>query len=370
MWIERDLRYDLWLIMGVVVLVGIGIVMIYSTSSIPAQHNLSGQSAYFLKRQIIFAGLGLAAMIAAMHLNHEKLRLFTMPLLVLSVILLAAVLIPGIGSEIKGGQRWIRLFGIGVQPSEVARFALVLYLAHSLTRKADRLKSFQYGVLPYLLVTGLLAGLIFVEPDMGGAVTLGLIMMVMLFVAGARLYQLAGLAVASAPVMFYFMVSADYRWRRVMATINPWDYWHDAGWHLVQSFLAFGSGGLFGVGLGDGRQKLFYLPDAHTDFILAAIGEELGLIGVLVVVGLFALMVGRGAIIALRASSHYGAMLAFGITSMIAVPALINMMVVLGLLPTKGLVLPFVSYGGSALGVYLTAVGVLLNVSAKMYRSK
>jgi cell division protein FtsW len=368
--IERNLRYDLWLIMGVVALLGIGIVMIYSASSIPAQHNLSGQSAYFLQRQIIFAGLGIAAMLGAMHVNYEQLRLITVPFLALALVLLVAVLIPGIGSEIKGGQRWIRFMGMGVQPSEVARLALVLFLAHSLTRKQDKMRTFEYGFLPYLVVTGLVAGLIFIEPDMGGAVTVGIIMMVMLYVAGARLYQLALLAGGAAPVLFYFMVSADYRWRRVMATINPWDYWHDAGWHLVQSYLAFGSGGLLGVGLGDGRQKLFYLPDAHTDFILAAIGEELGLIGVVAVLALFTLVVGRGVFIALRASSLYGSLLAFGLTSMIAVPALINMMVVLGMLPTKGLVLPFVSYGGSALVIYLTAVGVLLNVSAKMYRVK
>ncbi len=370
MWIERGLRYDLWLIAGVVSLLGIGIVMIYSTSSIPAHYNLSGQSAFFLKRQIMFALLGMGAMIAAMHFNHEMLQKLTIPMLIVCLALLVLVLIPGIGSEIKGGRRWIRFMGIGVQPSEIARLTLVLYLAHSLTKKQELIKTFQYGFLPYLLVTGLICGLIFLEPDMGGAVTIGIIMMAMLFVAGTRFYQLAGLTMLAAPVIFYFMISAEYRWRRVMATVNPWEYRHDAGWHLVQSFLAFGSGGLFGVGLGDGRQKLFYLPDAHTDFILAAIGEELGFIGVMVTISLFLLIVVRGATIAIRASSPYGAMLAFGITVMIAAPATINMMVVLGLLPTKGLVLPFVSYGGSALIIYLTAVGILLNVSAKMYRTR
>jgi cell division protein FtsW len=370
MLIERNLRYDLWLIMGVVALLGIGIVMIYSASSIPAQHNLSGQSAYFLQRQIMFACLGIAAMLGAMHVNYEKLLLITVPLLLIAVVLLIAVLIPGIGTHVKGGQRWIRFLGMGIQPSEVARLTLVLFLAHSLARKEDRIKSFEYGFLPYVVVTGFVAGLIFLEPDMGGAVTVGIIMMVMLFAAGTPIYLLAISAGLAVPVLFYFMVSADYRWRRVMATINPWDYWHDAGWHLVQSFLAFGSGGLLGVGLGDGRQKLFYLPDAHTDFILAAIGEELGLIGVIAVLALFTLVVARGVFIALRADSHYGSLLAFGLTAMIAVPALINMMVVLGLLPTKGLVLPFVSYGGSALVIYLTAMGILLNVSAKMYRVK
>ena len=371
MWFERDLRYDLWLVLGVLSLLGIGVVMIYSTSSIPALHNLHGQSAFFLKRQLIAAAVGMVAMVVAMHFDYENLRHLALPFLVLSVALLVLVLIPGIGMEIKGGRRWIRFLGFGIQPSEVARLALVLYMAHSLAKKEEeRVKTFKYGFLPYLLVTGLMAGLIFLEPDLGGAITLGLLMMVMLFVGGAKIYQLGILSLVSAPVAFYFMISADYRWRRVMATVNPWDYWHDEGWHLVQSFLAFGSGGLLGVGLGEGRQKLFYLPDAHTDFILAAIGEELGFIGVMAVLALLILVTARGTLIAFRASSMFGTLLAFGITSMIAVPAAINMMVVLGLLPTKGLVLPFVSYGGSALVIYLAAVGVLLNVSAKMYRTR
>jgi cell division protein FtsW len=189
-------------------------------------------------------------------------------------------------------------------------------------------------------------------------------MLLMLFAAGTRLSYLFGLVAVSLPVVFYFMASAEYRWRRVMATINPWDYWYDAGWHLVQSFLAFGSGGAFGMGLGEGRQKLWYLPDAHTDFILSVIGEELGLAGVVIVVALFVTIAARGMITALRAPSAFATFLAFGLTVMIVIPAFINMAVVMGLVPTKGLVLPFVSYGGSALIVYLTAAGILLNVSA------
>lgn len=369
-WIEKDLRFDLWLTMGVVSLTGIGIVMIYSTSSITAEHLFNGQSTFFLKRQLISMLLGMTAMAIAMHVNYEKLALVVWPLLIFSLVLLVAVLIPGIGVEIKGSHRWFRFAGFSFQPSELARLAMVLYLAHSLTRKQDVIKSFKYGMLPYLLISGLMIGLIFVEPDMGGAVTLGIIVLVMLFVAGTRISYLIGLVALSAPVIFYFMASAEYRWRRVMATINPWDYWHDAGWQLVQSLLAFGSGGIFGVGLGDGRQKLFYLPDAHTDFILSVIGEELGFIGVLAVVVLFGIIAWRGGAIALKASSHFGTFLAFGITTMIVMPAFINMAVVLGLLPTKGLVLPFVSYGGTALIIYLGSAGILLNISAKMYRTR
>lgn len=370
MWVERNLRYDLWLLVGVITLAGLGIVMIYSTSSIPAEHFLRGQGAYFLKKQLMALVLGLGAMIATMHVNHEKLKLLAWPLLILSALMLIAVLVPGVGTEVKGSHRWLRFWSFGFQPSELARFSLVLYLAYSLTKKQERIKTFTYGFLPYLLVSGVLIGLIFIEPDMGGAVTLGLIMMLMLFAAGTRVTYLAGLVAVSLPVTFYFMASAEYRWRRVMATINPWDYWHDAGWQLVQSLLAFGSGGLFGVGLGEGRQKLFYLPDAHTDFILSVIGEELGFAGVAAVMALFGLVVYRGGKIAIRASSAFGSFLAFGLTVMIAAPAALNMAVVMGLLPTKGMVLPYISYGGTALVMYLMAAGVLLNISAKMYRTK
>jgi len=349
MWLERDLRYDPWIILAVASLTGIGIVMIYSTSSITAGHLYHGKSTFFLNRQLVSAGIGFMCMVAAMHVNYERLKLFAWPLLILSLVLVVLVLVPGVGKQINGSRRWLRPAGFSFQPSELARLALIIFLAYSVPRKGPRIKSFTYGLAPYLVVWGIFIGLIFIEPDMGGAITLGIIMLVMLFVAGTRISYLMGIAAAAAPVIFYFMASAEYRWRRVMATINPWDYWHDAGWQLVQSLLAFGSGGLFGVGLGEGRQKLFYLPDAHTDFILSVIGEELGFIGVMAVIGAF---------------------LAFGITTMIVAPAIINMMVVMGLLPTKGLVLPFVSYGGSSLVINMTAAGILLNISAKMFRTR
>jgi len=370
MWFERKLRFDPLLAAGVILLASIGIFMIYSTSAVAAHRIYQGQSALFLKKQLIAAVIGFAAMFAAMHLNHEKLKSLAWPLLILSVVLLALVLIPGVGTKVKGARRWIRISGFGLQPSELARLALVIFLAYSLTVKQDLIKTFKHGFLPYLIITGVIALLILLEPDMGGAVTVGLIMLVMLFVAGARYRHLVPTVLVAAVVMFIFLISDGLRWKRVLATINPWKYWKDAGWQLVNSFLAFGSGGIYGEGLGQGMQKLFYVPDAHTDFILSVIGEEFGFVGVVVVVTLFTLVVYRGATIAWRSSSLFGAFLAFGITAMIGVPAVINMMVVLGLLPTKGLVLPYISYGGSALVVYLLAAGILLNVSTKMYRTR
>lgn len=370
MWFERDLRFDPLLAMGVILLTGIGVFMIYSTSAVSAHRMFHGQSAFFLKKQVMFAMIGLVCMLAAMHFNHQKLRTLSWPILGMSMVLLIAVLVPGIGMKIKGGQRWIRFFGIGIQPSEIARLAVVIFLAHALTARQDLIKSFKQGFLPYILICSAVILLIFREPDMGGAITVGLITLTMLFVAGTRFVYILGTMSLSIPVTLLYLVLDPLRWKRILATINPWLYWKDTGWQLVQSFLAFGSGGISGVGLGEGRQKLFYVPDAHTDFILSVIGEEFGLVGVIFIMLLFAMVAWRGATVAWRASSLFGCFLAFGLTAMIVEPALINMMVVMGLLPTKGLVLPFLSYGGSALVVYMTAAGILLNVSSKMYRTR
>jgi cell division protein FtsW len=364
MWIERDNRIDLVLLTAIISLIGIGLVMIYSTSSITASAMHDGNSAFFLKKQLVSAAIGLFMMIFMVHFNHEKLRHLVWPALILSIVLLIVVLIPGIGRVINGSRRWLRFAGLSFQPSELSRLALTLYLAHSLTRKEGDIKTFTKGMLPYLIICGVMIALVLVEPDLGGASTLGIVMFLMLLVAGASWTHLVPLASAAVVAFFYFMISEPYRWQRFLATINPWKYWYGAGWHLIQSFLAFGGGGLFGLGLGEGRQKLWYLPDAHTDFIFSVIGEELGLCGVVFVVALFLTIAVRGLRIAVRASSPFGTFLAFGLTIMIAVPGLINMLVVMGLAPTKGLVLPFVSYGGSALIMYMTAAGILLNVSA------
>ena len=369
MWFERDLKYDLWLIMAVVGLVGIGIVMIYSTSSIAADHLYQGNGTFFLKKQLISAGIGTIAMFAAMHFNYEKLKYLVPIFLIGSAVMLVLVLIPGIGTEVNGGRRWLRILGFSFQPSEFARLTLIIYLAVSLARKGELIESFTYGLLPYLVLAGFFMGLILIEPDMGGAMTIGILLFIMLFVAGAKIRYLLGMVAVAVPMAFYFIVSEAYRWQRLLATINPWDYLHTAGWQLVQSLLAFGSGGILGVGLGQGRQKLFYLPDAHTDFIFSVIGEEFGFVGVIVVLALFGAIAVRGVVVSVRSSTPTGTYLAFGITMMIIVPALINMMVVMGLLPTKGLVLPFVSYGGTALIMNMTAAGILLNVSSKMYRT-
>ncbi len=367
---QKNLNFDQLLLLTVFLLMGIGVVMVYSASSISAERELKLTGYFFLRRQAISLVLAVIVMYLAMHFNHHFLRKLVIPFLIMSIVLLILVLIPGIGADTDGFQRWFRWYGFSFQPSELAKLAMVLYLAHSLVRKQDKIKTFKFGFLPYLLLSGFMIFLIFKEPDMGGAVILGILVYVMLFVAGTRLIYLGAGAVLAAPVGFYMMASAEYRWDRVRAYINPWDNMYDSAWHIIQSFLAFGSGGVWGVGLGEGRQKLFYLPEAHTDFIFSVIGEELGLIGVLAVIILFSIMIYRGFMISLRASSPFGSYLALGLTCMLGIPAFINMAVVTGILPTKGLVLPFVSYGGSSLIFNALAVGILLNISSQMYRTR
>lgn len=363
--LEHNLHYDNLLLLTVLMMTGLGLVMIYSTSSIFAEDRY-GQSGFFLERQLVAAGVGMIAMWLAMHINYEVYRKLALPFLLLSLILLILVLIPGI-SPIRGSKRWITWQGFSFQPSELAKLAMIIFLAHSLARKQEKIKNFQKGFLPYLVVAGIVIGLIFIEPDFGGALNLAILVFLMLFAAGTRISYLLGAGVVSAPIVFYLLASEEYRWQRIITFLNPWEYAKSTGWQLVQSFLAFGSGGIWGVGLGEGRQKLFYLPDAHTDFIFSVIAEELGLIGVFCLVALFVIFFTRGIRIALRAPSMFGCFLVLGLTSAIGIPALINMGVVMGLLPTKGLVLPFLSSGGSSLVINLAAVGIMLNVSARAY---
>jgi cell division protein FtsW len=262
-----------------------------------------------------------------------------------------------------GARRWIGLGVMNLQPSELAKVVAVLYLARSMVRKGPRLRTFSLGVLPHFIVLGTLAALVVVEPDFGTAALLGVTLFAMLFVGGVRWRHLALPVLPIVPLAIYAVSSSPYRLRRVMVFLDPWEHPRDAGFQLVQSFLAFGSGGLFGVGLGESKQKMFYLPEAHTDFIFSVIGEELGLIGALVLVGLFAVLAIRGLRVALNHPTVFGQLVAFGTTTVLVLQAGINMAVVLGLLPTKGLALPFVSYGGSAMLGAMTAVGVLLALS-------
>ena len=340
----------------------VGLVMVFSASAVVAGNRFD-DSGYFLKRQLAWLTFGFLLLHLASRIDYIWWKRLTIPLLGLMIVLLVMVLIPSLGVAAKGARRWLRLGAISGQPAEMAKLIAVIYLAAYLTKKEDRLTIFSSGLLPALIVVGVLSGLALLEPDLGTAVVLGLVTMGLLFLAGARISHLLGLWLCMAPVALALVLGSSYRRQRLMTFLAPWKDASDAGFQITQSFLAFGSGGPFGVGLGEGKQKLYFLPEAHTDFVLALVGEELGLVGTGAIILLFALFVVRGFQIASRARMPFGRYLGMGITLLIGIQALVNACVVTGLMPTKGLTLPFVSYGGSSLVVSLVGVGILLNIS-------
>lgn len=359
--------FDTTILLLAVVLTCFGVVMVYSSSSIMAAKRYA-DGFYFLKRQGIFAVAGLAVMALAMRLDYHHLRRLAVPFLLFCVALLALVLIPGVGSNAGGASRWIRLGPISIQPGELAKLGLVVYMAHSLAKKREKVKNLAKGFLPYMIVLALLLALMLLQPDLGGAMALGAVAMIMLLVAGTRLTYLLSIAIVAAPLLYYAVMNVDYRRRRIMSFLNPWEDPTNTGFQIIQSWIAFGTGGLAGNGLGQGKQKLFFLPEAHTDFIFAVVGEELGYLGVFVVTAMFLVLVLRGIRTAVAAPDDFGRFLAFGLTLLLGLEAFVNIAVVMGMLPTKGLALPFLSYGGTSLLTTLLAVGLLLNVSSYVPR--
>jgi cell division protein FtsW len=360
-------KIDYILLIVVLALVGFGIVMVYSTTAILAGDRF-GDPTFFLKRQALHAAIGFLLMIAMMFVPHEMLKRFAYPILILSILSLIAVLIPGIGHRAGGAMRWLRIQGFSFQPSEFAKLGLVIFLSYFLTKKEDKIRSFSFGFLHTLIISGLVIGLVLKEPDFGAATFLTAMVFLFLFVSGARVIYIAASFLAALPVVYYLLTNVAYRYRRLMSFIRPWDDPGGTSFQIIQSFLSFGSGGLFGLGLGEGRQKLFFLPAPHTDFIFSVIGEELGLVGAMVMVLLFFIFTLRGIAIANSMEDRFGTFLALGVTLMISLQAVINMGVVLGLLPTKGLTLPFISYGGTSLITNLVGVGILLRLSTHVER--
>jgi cell division protein FtsW len=350
------------LILVVLALLLTGIVMVYSASAVMAGQAY-GEATWFVKKQILWAGVGLLVMAVFSRIPYRYWKGISFPLMVAAVIGLVAVLTPALGQEINGSRRWLRIAGLSFQPSEVARLATVVYLASYLARRREHLDDFARGFLPPVLTVGFLMSLILTEPDFGTAAVMGLIAGAMMFLGGIRLRHLWGVTLLGLPAVYAMVMRVDYRRERMLSFLNPWEDPTDKGFQIIQSFLALGEGGTVGTGLGEGWQKLFYLPYPHTDFIFAVIGEELGLIGTISVLGLFALVTGCGVRIARAAPDAFGRYLAFGVTLMIVLQAQINMAVVTGLLPTKGLTLPLLSYGGSSLLVNLAGVGILLSVA-------
>jgi cell division protein FtsW len=354
---------DKVLLTAVMVLLAGGVVMVYSSSSVVALMTYNDPT-YFMRRQIIWAALGLLAMLVTMRLDHTVLadKRLVAVLLLVSFALLALTFFPGIGRTVNGARRWIKAGPLTFQPAELVKLTLVVYLSSYLSTRRELMKNFQKGLLPAFAVTGLFLTLVMFQPDFGTVMAMAAVILLMLLAGGARFAHIGVLFAAVVPFAYLAIAHKAYRLRRITSFLNPWDDPQGAGHQIIQSFLAFGSGGVFGRGLGEGRQKLLFLPERHSDFIYAVIGEELGIIGAAAVLLLFCIILWRGIRIALR-TDGFSRMLALGITALISVQALINMAVVTGIMPTKGIALPLVSYGGSALVVTLVSVGVLLNIS-------
>jgi len=358
-------QYDQMLQITTCSLLALGMAMIFISSTLMAQSEYN-DAYYFVKRQGVYAFLGLGALFLGRYIDYHNYKRWVYRILLFSLVTLVLVFVPGIGGKVRGAARWLRLGPLTLQPSEFAKLAMVMFLAYSLSRKQDKMKYFAIGFLPHMLVAGLFIALILKEPDFGTSVTLGAIVFTMLFVGGTRVTHILLTLSACVPLGVLMVMRDPKKFARVLSFMDPWKHGQDVGYQLKQALLAIGSGGLWGLGPGQSRAKLFYLPDCHTDFILAIFSEELGFLGVLLVMSLFAIILCRGLRLSLKAPDSFGSYLALGLTLMIGLPALINMGVVSGILPTKGLSLPFLSYGGSGLLVNLLAVGILLNISSQV----
>ncbi len=356
----RDTRINLFTI--TFILICIGTVMIYSASSIYAWERYK-DSLFFLKRRISFLIIGSILTLLVMSIDYKKLRRWAKPLLILSIALLVLVLIPHIGREIAGARRWFRIKFISFQPSELANMAVIIYIADFISRKCDQIKTFWQGFLPPMFILGMTGLLILAQPDLGTVLALAIVVFIMLFVAGVRVSYLLSVIMVSLPLLYILIFNVPYRRMRIMAFLNPWLDPKGSGFQVIQSQIALGSGGLFGVGLGHSKQKLFYLPAAHTDFIFSIIGEELGLLGTVAVIILLIVFIQQGLKVIKNAADKFAYFLSLGLVLMISLKAIINIGVSCGILPTKGLPLPFISYGGSSFVFDLISVGILMNIA-------
>ncbi|MFQ5895507.1 MAG: putative lipid II flippase FtsW [Nitrospinota bacterium] len=345
-------------------LTAFGLVMVNSAGALLALDRY-GDPYLFAKRQGLAAAAGLGTMFLAARMDYRRLERLSLPLLALTLLLLAAVFLPGLGRSAGGARRWLQLGPAVMQPAEFAKLALVVFASAALVRRGERLREFTSGYLPVAVPVGAALLLIALQPDLGSALLMSAALGGLFFAAGARLRHLVGTLLLASPALFFALFTVPYRRRRILAFLDPWSDPSDSGYQILQSLLALGRGGVVGLGLGEGRQKLFYLPEPHTDFIYAVVGEELGMVGAIAVLAALCVLCWRGFRLALRSPDPFGAHLAAGLTLMVGLQALLHIGVVVGFLPTKGLPLPFVSQGGSSLWFALAAVGLLLSVSAR-----
>lgn len=360
--IKSDTNPDWSLILAVIFLLGIGVVMVYSASAVIA-FNEFGDWYYYAKRQLLFAIIGLIAMYIMMKTYYYLWYKWAKILLIICFVLLIIVLIPGIGDTRGGATSWLGVGTFGIQPSEFMKLGMIIYLAKRFSEKQDKMQSFSKGLIPPLGVLALAFGLIMLQPDLGtGAVLAGTVLL-MIYNAGARVKHLASLMLVGVVGFVILVLAAPYRVARILAFLDPWQDPLGAGYQLIQSLYAIGPGGLMGVGLGMSRQKYFYIPEPHTDFIFSIMAEELGFIGGSLVIFLFLIVVWRGLRIAITAPDLFSSFVAVGIVGMIAIQVILNIGVVTGIFPVTGITLPLLSYGGSSLILTLTSLGILLNIS-------
>ena len=365
---SKPVPIDIWLLVAVVGLLTIGTIEIYSSSAVFALKKY-GDASHFVKRQFFFLILGSLALWLGANTNYRWLKSYTYPLLAFTFLLLGLVLVVGV--KINGANRWFNLGLFLFQPVELAKLSLVCYLAYSLAEKQNKMKIFSIGFVPHLLVCGFMVLLILKQPDLGTSFILAATTLLLLFVAGTKISYIFTAVLLAAPVGYMMnIVGSPWRMKRFMAYLNPQAFSQDTAYQIIQSQIAVGSGGLHGAGLGLGRQQLGYMPDGHSDFIIAAIGEEWGFIGIVLVLALFAVIAWRGLRAATKARDLFGSYLAYGISMGFVFQALIHMSVTFGVIPAKGLTLPFVSYGGSSLVVSMYLVGVLLSVSSRRFARK
>lgn len=353
---------DFILFLSMLMLLAIGIVMVFSAST-PNAQSKNTDVYHYLKSQLMFAGMGMVALIVLANIDYRKFEKFAPLALVGSLVLLILVLIPGIGRPIKDTWRWFEIAGVQFQPSEIAKFAIILFFASSLTKRRNDLKYFFKGFCSYLLILGVFAGLLLLEPHLSGTIIIVMIALVMLFSAGAKIGHFLIVASPLAAIFAVVVIKVEYMRIRVLSFLNPWNDPMDSGWQVIQSLYAIGSGGLFGRGLGRSMQKFLYISEPTNDFIFSVLAEELGFIGVLLVISLFAIFIWRGIKIAINISDMFGSLLAIGITSQLAIQVILNIGVVTSSIPPTGVSLPFISSGGTSLIMFMAEVGVLLNIS-------
>ena len=364
----RKLKSDKLLFTATLLLVCTGVVMVYSASAVMAMDKFK-TPYYFLMKQLAWAVMGLAALPMVMRVDYRNYR---QPAVIWGALAIVTVALVAVlfGPRVNGATRWLGFAGVGIQPSELAKIAVILFMAALLERRMDRINELGYSLLPIGVVLGLIVGLVLAEPDLGTAACIVMIAAMMVFAAGISYRYVVGLFLAGLPIAVLLISASEYRRRRVFAFLDPWADPLGDGWQMIQSMIAVGTGGVFGRGLMGGVQKLFYLPEPHNDFIYSVIGEEFGLLGTTVVLACFCVIAWRGLRTAVRAPDRFGAFLAIGLTTMIAFQAFFNISVVLGLVPPKGIPLPFVSAGGSSLLINLIGMGILLNVSQQASSSQ